>query len=214
MTLTSAHSIIRFVDHEAIVLPLNHHVKTRTGSWGWGEHPTSPSVQQPHAEQRCVSVLLVYLTTVLWSRRYDILKPNTPCRQCLHCCCWTVLHSVSSWWQQIQICGAHMWLIAIPALCWEHPFIVLNTVWTHNQDVATDSEAPLPQRPARSLSLSVGQIMKCWHGPRALCFHAKLTCAVCWWRFLTARLHTCSSSKWPWSRATGVMFILEMKMIL
>lgn len=64
-----------------------------------------------------------------------------------------VLHSVSSWWQQIQICGDYMWLIVISALCWEYSYGVECSVSTL-QDAAMDSVALQPQKPALSPRLS------------------------------------------------------------
>lgn len=63
-------------------------------------------------------------------------------------------------------------------------------------------------------SQSVGQVMKCWHRPCALCFQVKLPPrAFCWWRFLTAQFCMCSSSKWPWSCAAEVIFTEGMNTI-
>lgn len=85
---TSEHSFICFVVGWSCVSPWIIVLKLWlfTATWGWREHPANPSVQQPHEEQRCVSVLLVYLTIAIWSWRHAILTPNNWSRWCLCCC--------------------------------------------------------------------------------------------------------------------------------
>lgn len=102
-------------------------------------------------------------------------------------------------------------LIVIPALCWEYLFIVLNTAWRQDENAATDSMAEACAVPC--------------HSACARLWNADADPAVCAFRwsspvlfvdtgFFTARLSMCNSSKWPWRFATGVMFTVEVKMIL
>lgn len=110
-----------------------------------------------------------------------------------------VLHSLSSWWQQIQTCSGYM--------CWEYLF----TVGTH-----VFSGCGCRQRGA-----AAGPCHSVWDRDYEMLTQTlHVLCASRWSSpglFVDGggmfKAH-CSSSKWPWRCATEVMFIVEMELIL
>lgn len=158
-----------------------------TGSWGW-RGCTSPSVQQPHAEQKCVRVPLVYLTIIFWNWRcaytkqimrvVPLLSWNVFPLPLIHC---PLGGSRGQW-----ICENYMWLIA-------------KSGCRYRQHGTTATEAcafPVTQ-------CELDYEMLRW----TLCSSLFVDRG-----FFTAEL--LCSSKWPWNSTTEVMFTVEINMIL
>lgn len=86
-----------------------------------------------------------------------------------------VLHSVSSWWQQIQIClGLYV------AHCNSCPLLGISIHCVeYSMNTQSDSMAPQPQRPALS-AVTQCELDYEMLTPRTLCFQVKLIRADCW----------------------------------
>lgn len=123
---------------------------------------------------------------------------------------WNVLHSMSSWWQQIQICGSSMWLIVILALCWECLFIEYSMNARSGCGYIQHGTARHTLSPITQCELEYEMLMQ------ILCFQVKLTCAVCF-RGFSQHSSTCAdhqSDLEAVQQKTGVMFTVDIKMIL
>lgn len=105
-----------------------------TASWRRRGHPTNPSVQQPHAEQRRVSVLFIYLTTVFWSRGHAIpTQTHHAGIAAVHCDAFNVLLVAADpnlWTQHVNRCNSCPLLgIYIYSYCEHGSYICIYAAW-------------------------------------------------------------------------------------
>lgn len=160
ITLTRAHSIIRLI--AVVILALNHDVKTVIVHSSLMRK--RPSHQSFSTTTTCTTQICkcpfslsdnsVHVTSA-------ILKSHTPCRSCL--CCGRCCIQCPLGGSRSTFCGGPMWLVAVPALCWEF----LLTVGCYHRG---------PQCPVTQCGLHC----ECCRASCALCSRGMLTCAVCW----------------------------------
>lgn len=169
-------------------------------TWRWRERPTDPSVQQPHAEQRCVSCPLSSSDNSVSGHAHVLFSHQTSDAGIVAALLGNVLHSVSSWWQQIQTCRGYM--------CWEYLF----TVGTQVSGCG-----------CRQHGAAAGPCHSAWDRDYEMLMQTlHMLCGSRWSSpvlFVVgggskqSSTH-CSSTKWPWRCATEDMFIVEIKLIL